>query len=259
MINVKQLFDLSGQVALVTGGYTGLGWQISKTLAELGASVAMCARDGAKSAEAAQRLHEQAGVETFSQACDISKADQVDSLVDNVIKRFGKIDVLVNNAGITWGSPLEDMPETRWKQVLDVNLTGVFLCTQRVGREMLKRHKGKIINISSVSALRGLPFMEASGYIATKGGIISFTRHLASRWAPEGIYVNAIAPGFFSSDMADSFMRMEGKKEAVIREIPVGRTGSDHDLKGSVAFLASAASDYVCGAVIVVDGGMSAC
>ena len=181
------------------------------------------------------------------------------SLVERVRAELGAIDVLVNNAGTTWGAAPEEMPLEGWQKVVDVNLTGAFLCAQAVGRVMIERGSGgRIVNIASVAGLRGAPpeVMNTVVYNATKGGLISFTRDLAWKWARHGITVNAIAPGWFPSEMSRYVLDRHG--EAVLASIPLRRYGGEHDLKGAVAYLASPASDYVTGQVLVVDGGQSA-
>jgi NAD(P)-dependent dehydrogenase (short-subunit alcohol dehydrogenase family) len=183
--------------------------------------------------------------------------------VEEVVRRtraeLGRVDVLVNNAGTTWGAPPEEMPLEGWQKVVDVNLTGAFLCAQAVGRLLIEQGEGgRIVNIASVAGLSGAPaeVMDTVVYHATKGGLIAFTRDLAWKWARHGITVNAIAPGWFPSDM--SRYVLDRQSEAFLRTIPLGRYGGADDLKGAVAYLASRASDYVTGQVLVVDGGQSA-
>lgn len=252
----KNLFDLSEKTAIVTGGYTGLGLQISEALVEQGANLVICARNEGKCQEAAEKLAKlRPGAKVLAVRCDISKEEDVDRLVQTAMDSFGRIDILVNNAGITWGKKAEEMKLEEWEKVLRVNLNGTFLCTQKVGNVMIKQGRGKIINVSSVTALKAMPFMDAISYVASKGGIIAFSRDLAVKWAPYGVNINVIAPGFFSSSMADLFFRLEGKKENVLAGIPMGRIGGNDDLKGSIIYLASAASDYVTGIILPVDGG----
>ncbi|MFZ3102963.1 MAG: glucose 1-dehydrogenase [Desulfitobacteriaceae bacterium] len=258
-MNTNQLFDLTGQTAIVTGGYTGLGWQISEALIEQGANVVICARNGEKCQEAAVKLSQtKPSGKVIGVKCDIAKEEDVEKLVQTTLDNFGAIDILVNNAGITWGEPAEKMKLKNWEQVLKVNLNGTFLCTQKVGTEMLKRKYGKIINISSVTALKGVPYMDALSYVTSKGGLISFTKDLAVKWAPYGVYVNAIAPGFFGSHMVELFFQIDGKQDSVLDDVPLRKIGGSDDLKGAVVFLASAASNFVTGIVLPVDGGMSA-
>ncbi len=178
--------------------------------------------------------------------------------MDTALARFGRIDILINNAGISWGAPAEQMPLEDWTKVLDTNLTGTFLCAQAIGKVMIKQGRGKIINVASVAGLGGAQrgTVQAIAYHASKGGVIAFTKDLACQWAAHNIQVNAIAPGWFPTHM--SGWVIEHKKELLLEQIPLRRFGNDHDLKGAAVFLASAASDYVTGHVLVVDGGQTA-
>jgi NAD(P)-dependent dehydrogenase (short-subunit alcohol dehydrogenase family) len=258
-VKALELFDLSGKVAIVTGGGKGIGRQMAEGLAELGASLVLCARHPEPCEEAAAEFAEAHGVRALGLRCDVSNPDEVRDVVDRVRSELGRIDVLVNNAGTVWGASPEDIPLEGWQKVVDVNLTGVFLCSQAVGRVMIEQGDGgKIVNIASVAGLRGGPpeVMNALPYSATKGGVIAFTRDLATKWARHGIYVNAIAPGWFPSDMSGFVLDRHG--ELLLERIPLRRFGGEQDLKGVVGFLASRASDYVTGQTLVVDGGQSA-
>jgi NAD(P)-dependent dehydrogenase (short-subunit alcohol dehydrogenase family) len=251
------LFDLSGKTAIVTGGGKGIGRQMAQGLAEAGADVVLCARDAARCEEAAAEL-EQLGVRTLGLGCDVRDSEQVQAVVGRTVADFGGVDILVNNAGTVWGASPEDMPLEGWQKVVDVNLTGVFLFSQAAGRVMIGGDGGVIVNIASVAGLRGGPpeLMNTIVYNATKGGVISFSRDLACKWARHGIRVNAIAPGWFPSDMANFVLDRHG--DEVLGHIPLGRFGGPEDLKGVVVFLASPASAYVTGHTLVVDGGQSA-
>jgi NAD(P)-dependent dehydrogenase (short-subunit alcohol dehydrogenase family) len=253
-VSALELFDLSGKVALVTGGGKGIGRQMATALAEAGADLVLCARNVERCEEAAAAMPTRA----LALACDVRDKAQVDAVVARTLEELGRIDVLVNNAGTVWGGAPEEIPLDGWQKVVDVNLTGVFLCSQAAGREMIARGGGKIINIASIAGLRGGPpeVMNALPYSATKGGVISFTRDLACKWAQHGIHVNAIAPGWFPSDM--SRFVLDSHEERLLDHIPLRRFGGDHDLKGAIVFLASRASDYVTGQTLVVDGGESA-
>lgn len=257
-VNPRELFDLTGRVAFITGGATGIGRQIAEAYGEMGASLVLCARDGDRCAEAAGKLAESTGVRTLGLRCDVRSIDEVNEAVATTEAKFGRIDILVNNSGTTWMAPPEDMPLSGWSKVVDVNLTGVFLVSQAVGRGMIANQGGKIINIASVAGLRGAPpeVMDSIPYQATKAGVIGFTRDLAWKWARHGIRVNAIAPGWFPSDMTQGLL--DDRAELLLRDIPLQRLGNDQDLKGAAVFLASAASDYVTGHTLVVDGGQSA-
>jgi NAD(P)-dependent dehydrogenase (short-subunit alcohol dehydrogenase family) len=247
------LFDLSGKVAIVTGGGSGIGKQMAHGLAEAGAELVLCARKVERCEEAAATMPTRA----LALPCDVTDEDSVSAMVTRVVHEFGRVDILVNNAGTVWGAAPEDMPLKGWQKVVDVNLTGVFLCSRSAGRVMIEKGGGKIVNIASVAGLHGAPAEVANTlpYHATKGGVIALTRDLAWKWARHGINVNAIAPGWFPSDMANFVI--ESQPELVER-IPLRRFGGPEDLKGVVVFLASRASVYVTGHTLVVDGGQSA-
>jgi NAD(P)-dependent dehydrogenase (short-subunit alcohol dehydrogenase family) len=251
------LFDLSGKTAIVTGGGKGIGRQMAQGLAEAGANVILCARQAERCEQAAAEL-EELGVRTLGLGCDVRDPDQVQGVVARTVADFGGVDILVNNAGVVWGATPEDMPLEGWQKVVDVNLTGVFLFSQAAGRVMIEGSGGSIVNIASVAGLQGAPPDVANSvvYHATKGGVISFTRDLAWKWAGYGIRVNAIAPGWFPSDMANFVLERMG--DELINRVPLSRFGGPEDLKGPVVFLASDASGYVTGHTLVVDGGQSA-
>jgi NAD(P)-dependent dehydrogenase (short-subunit alcohol dehydrogenase family) len=255
-VNARDLFDLTGKTAIVTGGGSGIGRQMAQALAEAGANLVLCARKVERCEQAAGELAE-LGVKTFALACDVRDQEQVQAVVDRTREELGGVDVLVNNAGTVWGGPPEDTPLHGWQKVVDVNLTGVFLFSQAAGRAMIEAGGGKIVNIASVAGLSGAPpeVMNAIAYNTTKGGVISFTRDLATKWARHGIHVNAIAPGWFPSDMSNFVLESNPQ---LVEHIPLRRFGGPDDLKGAVLFLASAASDYVTGHTLVVDGGESA-
>ena len=252
-----KLFDLSGKTAIVTGGGKGVGRQLAEGLAEAGADIVVCARQADRCEQAAAEL-EQLGVRALGLGCDVRDPEQVQEVVARTVADFGGVDILVNNAGTVWGAPPEDTPIEGWQKVVDVNLTGVFLFSQAAGRRMIDDGGGTIVNIASVAGLRSGPpeVMNAIAYNTTKGGVIAFTRDLAGKWAHHGIRVNAIAPGWFPSDMANFVLDQHG--EDIKRRIPLGRYGGPEDLKGAVIFLASDASAYVTAQTLVVDGGQSA-
>jgi NAD(P)-dependent dehydrogenase (short-subunit alcohol dehydrogenase family) len=256
---VTGLFDLSGKTAIVTGGGTGIGRQMADGLAEAGANLVLCARNTERCEQAAADIAEQRDVRALGLGCDVRDAEQVRAVVETTTIEFGGADILVNNAGTVWGASPEDMPLEGWQKVVDVNLTGVFLFAQAAGRVMIERGDGgAIVNIASVAGLQGGPpeIMNTVVYSATKGGVISFSRDLACKWAQHGIRVNAIAPGWFPSDMSGYVL--ERHADTLQRHIPLGRFGGPEDLKGAVVFLASRASAYVTGHTLVVDGGESA-
>jgi gluconate 5-dehydrogenase len=257
-VKPSELFDLSGRVAIVTGGGSGIGRQMATGLAEAGASLVLCARKPERCEEVAAELERELGVRAAGMGCDVRDPAQVRNVVDQTRAQLGRIDILVNNAGTSWGAPAEDHPLEGWQKVIDVNLTGVFLFAQAAGRVMIDQGAGKIVNIASVAAFGGAPpeLMNAVAYSASKGGVVSFTRDLATKWARHGINVNAIAPGWFPSDM--NKVLLDAQPDAYLEHIPLRRFGGPDDLKGAVVFLSSGASDYVTGQVVVVDGGQSA-
>ena len=255
-MNVKELFDLTGRVAIVTGGSIGLGRQMAAGLAEMGANLVLCARQAERCQQAAEELR-QLGVKAIAAACDVKSQASIQGLVQAALAEFGRIDILINNAGISWGAPAEEMSLEDWNKVIETNLTGTFLCAQAVGKVMIKQGRGKIINIASVAGLGGAPpELPAIGYHASKGGVISFTKDLACKWAAYNVQVNAIAPGWFPTHMSNRVL--ERNRELFLSHIPLRRFGKDYDLKGAAVYLASDASDFVTGHVLVVDGGQSA-
>ncbi len=253
-MKLRELFDLSGKVAIITGGGRGIGLKMAEGLAEMGASVVLCSRKLENCQKAAEELGRE-GFKTLALPCNVSSSAEIQKVVDTVMERFGKLDILVNNSGITWGAPAEEYPIHGWQKVMDINLTGVFLFTQIAGRVMIKQKSGNIINIASIMGISGMETdaAEAIGYSVSKGGVIIFTKDLAAKWARFNIRVNALAPGWFPSDMTEWILDRQGEK--LLKHIPMGRFGDGDELKGAVAFLASEASSYVTGTVIPVDGG----
>jgi len=250
---IQQLFDLSARVAIVTGGSRGLGLEIAEGLAEAGASLMLCARREQWLTPAIGALRER-GFRVEGRVCDVSDPQQVQEVVSAAMEKLGRIDILVNNAGISWGERPETMQLDQWRRVLDTNLTGAFLFSQAAGREMLKAKSGSIINIASVAGIRssvGGPHY--AGYVASKAGLMGLTRELAASWGPNGIRVNAIAPGFFHSRLADPVIGLV--EPSIKARNPIPRVGEAGELKGVAVFLASAASSYITGQIIAVDGG----
>jgi NAD(P)-dependent dehydrogenase (short-subunit alcohol dehydrogenase family) len=255
-VNARQLFDLTGRVAIITGGSVGLGRQMAEGLAEMGANLVLCARKKERCETAAEELRA-LGVTTLALACDVTNTASIQEVVDATVARFGRIDILINNAGTSWAAPPEEMRLEHWNKVIQTNLTGTFLCSQAVGKVMIGQRRGKIINTASIAGMGGSPEeLDAIGYAASKGGVITFTRDLARKWAAHGIHVNAIAPGWFPTNMSGALI--ERNKVALLKSIPLGRFGNEQDLKGAAVFLASDASDFVTGQVLVVDGGQTA-
>jgi gluconate 5-dehydrogenase len=250
---LDQLFTLAGRVAIVTGGSRGLGEEMAEGFAEAGAALVLCARREAWLTPAVEAFHAR-GFPVEGLVCDVSVPDQVQAVVDHAMRVFGQIDILLNNAGVSWGEAPETMALDKWQKVIDINLTGAFLFAQAAGREMLKRQYGRIINVASIaglhSSVRGPHY---AGYAASKAGLMGLTRELAASWGRSGIRVNAIAPGFFHSRLADPAIV---HAEPVIRETsPIPRVGAAGELKGVAVFLAADASNYITGQTIVVDGG----
>jgi NAD(P)-dependent dehydrogenase (short-subunit alcohol dehydrogenase family) len=250
---LTELFSLTGRVAIVTGGSRGLGQEMAEGLAEAGASLMLCARrdEWLTPTVAAMRAR---GFRVEGLRCDVSKAADVQAVVDATLAAYGKIDILVNNAGVTWAAEPEEMPLDKWQKVIDINLTGAFLFAQAAGREMLKRQSGRIINIASISGLHAsVAGPHYAPYAATKAGLMGLTRELAASWGRQGIRVNAIAPGFFHSRLADGAITMS--EPAIKATSPIPRVGDAGELKGVAVFLAADASNYITGQTIIVDGG----
>jgi NAD(P)-dependent dehydrogenase (short-subunit alcohol dehydrogenase family) len=253
--NVTELFDLTGRTAIVTGGSRGIGKEMAEALAEAGANLMLCARRQEWLDETVSEFGER-GFHTAARLCDVAKPDEVQAVVDAAVEQFGSVDILINNAGISWGAMPEEMPLDKWQKVLDVNLTGCFLFAQAAGREMLKKGSGSIVNIASIAGMTSSangPFY--AGYAASKAGLIGLTRELAASWGRRGIRVNAIAPGFFHSRLADAVIDIYERSIQENNVIP--RIGAEGELKGVTVFLASDASSYITGQTIAVDGGMT--
>ncbi len=257
-MHVRELFDLTGKAAIVTGGSRGLGFQMASALAEAGAALALTARKADVLEQAAAQLRGR-GFRVLAVPGNVGQAEEAEAVVARTLEEFGRVDILINNAGTTWGASVLDMPLDAWHKVLETNVTGTFLMIQAVGRTMIDAGRGgKIVNLASVAGLVGTDagVMDAIGYSASKGAVIALTRDLAVKWARHGITVNAIAPGFFPSKMTRWLIEHRG--EAILGTVPMGRLGGDDDLKGAAVFLASRASDFVTGQVLVVDGGATA-
>ncbi|WP_209123738.1 SDR family oxidoreductase [Alkalihalobacillus sp. BA299] len=256
-MDIKELFNLANKTAIITGGGRGLGEQIANALAEAGANIVVCSRKLEACQQVSERLKEK-GVKALALHCDVTKPNEIDAVIQTTLKEFGSIDILVNNSGASWGSPALEMPEEAWDKVMDVNVKAIFLFSQKVGKVMADQGYGKIINIASIAGYGGQDpeVMDAIGYATSKGAVITFTKDLAVKLARHNIHVNAIAPGFFPTKMAKGVLDYAGEK--LLAHTPAGRFGSDYDMKGAALFLASRASDYVYGHVLVVDGGASA-
>lgn len=250
---LKDLFDLSGRVAIVTGGSRGLGEEMAHGLAEAGASLMLCARREQWLTPTLESFRSR-GFTVEGMICDVADAGQVQAVVDKTMATFGKIDILINNAGISWAAEPETMPLDKWQKVIATNLTGTFLFSQAAGRVMLKAQSGSIINIASIAGMTGsVSTSHWAGYAASKAGIIGLTRELAATWGRSNIRVNAIAPGYFHSRLADpAIVHAEPQIKATN---PIPRVGDAGELKGVAVFLASDAAAYVTGQTIIVDGG----
>jgi NAD(P)-dependent dehydrogenase (short-subunit alcohol dehydrogenase family) len=252
--SVKALLSLEGHVSVITGGATGIGFQMAVGLAEAGSHIVICSRKLEVCEEAAGQI-EKLGVKALAIGCDVTKADQVEAMKDATLKKFGRVDVLMNNAGRAWAAAPEDTPLDRWQQVFDLNITAPFICAQTIGREFIKQKRGKIINIASIAGLvgRNPQAYSSIAYGTSKGALVNFTRDLAVKWAQHNIQVNCICPGFFVTPLNQKLY--ERNKENIEREIPLKRTGGPDDLKGAAVLLASRASDFITGVILPVDGG----
>jgi NAD(P)-dependent dehydrogenase (short-subunit alcohol dehydrogenase family) len=250
---LSELFTLEGRVAIVTGGSRGLGREMAEGLAEAGASLMLCARRDEWLTPTVDEMRAR-GFRVEGMLCDVAKPRDVQATVDKTIAIYGKVDILINNAGVTWAAEPEEMPLDKWQKVVDINLTGAFLFAQAAGRDMLTRRWGRIINTASIAGMHAsVQGPHYAPYAATKAGLIGLTRELAVSWARKGIRVNAIAPGYFHSRLADGAIAMN---DASIRaSSPIPRVGDAGELKGVAVFLAADASNYITGQTIVVDGG----
>ncbi len=257
MHTIKQLFDLTNKTALITGGSRGLGLQRAEALGELGARLVITSRKQAELDEAVAHL-KQRGVDVMAVASDLSKESAVTPLVVTAMKHLGHIDILINNAGATWGAPAEDHPLEAWDKVMNLNVRSIFLLSQAVGKQsMIPRRYGRIVNIASIAGLSGNgPDMQTLAYNTSKAAVINFTRTLAGEWGQYGITVNALAPGFFPSKMSRGLLEKMG--DAAAERAPLRRLGDDEDLKGAVLLFATDAGKHITGQTLAVDGGVSA-
>ncbi len=254
-MSVMDLFDLSGRVAIVTGAAQGLGEAMAQALAEAGADIVIADINEPLAHSTARRIAEATGRQCIALRTDVTNEAEVEAMVKNTLDRFGKIDILVNNAGIVRHVPAEAMSRKDWDDVINVNLTAVFLCSQRVGRHMIERRKGNIINIASMSGLIVNNPQPQVSYNASKAGVIMLTRSLAAEWAKYGIRVNAIAPGYMETPMTKELLKTEMAIKYWIGMTPMQRPGQPWELGGAVVYLASDASSFMTGQVLVIDGG----
>jgi gluconate 5-dehydrogenase len=258
-MHVRELFDLTGKVALVTGGSRGLGLEIAQGLGEAGARVVISARRQQFLDEALAEL-QAGGIDARSVVADVSQPADAEAALQACLDAFGRIDILVNNAGASWGAPVLEMPLDRWRMVWEANATGTFLMSQTVGRRMIEQGEGgRIVNVTSVVGVVSAHYrsLDAIGYTASKGAIVAMTRDLAVRWAQYNILVNAVAPSFFETRLSKNVIGQN--EQQIIDETPLGRIGRPGELKGVVVFLAAPASSYVTGQILPVDGGTTAC
>lgn len=251
------LFDLTGKVAVVTGGNGGLGLGMALGLARAGAKVAVVGRNADKSARAARRIGDETGAETLVVTADVARPDEVERAVAEVMARFGGLHILVNNAGIIIRKPPQDMTIEEWERVMSVNLTSAFLFSKAVYPALKEAGGGKILNVGSLASIFGSSY--GSSYAASKGGIVQLTKSLALAWAADNIQVNAILPGWFETEMTDkALVEVPGLNERVLTRTPMGRWARPSDIEGTAVWLASPASDFVTGIAIPVDGGVTA-
>jgi gluconate 5-dehydrogenase len=253
------MFDLTGKTAVITGGSIGLGALMARALAEAGANLVIAARKEERCEAICNELNSMGeGVRAVSAVCDVANVGDCQRLVDFAAAEFGRLDILVNNAGFTWAADAMDYPMERWQQVIDTNLTGLFQFSALAARVMKEQGRGKIINIASVAGLGGTApeAQNTAPYNASKAAVITLTKDLAVKWARYGIFVNALAPGFFPTHMSGKLLLKN--QHLVLPKIPLNRLGGDDDLKGPIVFLSSEASDYVTGICLMVDGGQTA-
>jgi len=253
MRNVKELLDLSGQVAIVTGGASGLGRQMAYALGEAGANLVIAARKVERCERVAKEMEADLGVRVVPAALDITKPEMIEEFYEMVKKEFGRVDILINNSGTMWSAHAEDFPLDGWNKVIETNLTGAFLMAKYAGKMMIEQKYGRIINVASYLAFVGQEYMEALPYPTTKAALLGLTRDLAAQWAKYNITVNCIAPGWFPSDLSgylpEQFMKM------ILKRVPMRRIGSDDELKTGILFLASPGSSYCTGTTLCIDGG----
>jgi NAD(P)-dependent dehydrogenase (short-subunit alcohol dehydrogenase family) len=246
-------FDLTGRVAVVTGGSKGLGRTFAGALARAGASVAITSRTQTDLDQVAAELREH-GHQVLGVRSDVTDEESIRTMVQQVIDRFGQIDILVNNAGVEGVGAVTEMTAEYWDHVLHVNLRGPMLCCKHVGAHMIRRRRGKVINVASVLASRVARYMGA--YAASKAGVVQLTRTLALEWIRHNVQVNALCPGYFLTPMNEEFFASEAGR-TLITKLPIGRLGEAHELEGAAVFLASDATSYITGTTLYVDGGHS--
>jgi len=254
MNSTLDLFRLNGRVALVTGASSGLGATFARGVAEAGASVVVAARRKERLDSLVAELEKEGG-QALAVPCDVTKEEEVERLVQATLKRFGRLDILVNNAGVSNVAPAEEEALEMFQRVIEVNVTGVFLCAKHCGKAMLSAGRGSIINIASMMGMVGIGVLPQASYNTSKGAVINMTRELAAQWAKRGVRVNALAPGWFPTEMTEGMFDNERSILFIERRTPMGRAGRPEELLGALLLLASDASSYITGQTIVVDGG----
>lgn len=254
-MSILDKFKLDGKVALVTGASVGLGRAMAEALAEAGADIAAHCHHAGEADETCAAL-EKIGRETFSVAGDMSEKDAPRKIVEQVVEKFGRIDILINNAGMIRRAPAIDYSEDDWSTVLEVNLSSIFRLSQAAGKKMIEQGGGKIVNIASLLSFQG--GITVPAYTASKSGVAGLTKALANEWAKFNVNVNAIAPGYMATDNTAPLRADETRNRQILERIPAGRWGEPDDLAGAVVFLSSSASDYLQGHILVVDGGWMA-
>jgi len=247
--------DLAGKCALVTGGSKGIGLGMAQALAHAGADIVIVSRNLAEGEAAAQQMRAM-GRKSIALSCDVTSPAAVNEMVAKAVAAFGKIDILLNNAGMNIRKPVVDIAEEDWDKVMDTNLKGIFLVAQAVGKEMIKQKGGKIINIASIMGVVGMPWLAA--YCSSKGGVVQLTKVLALEWAQHNIHVNCIGPAYIRTPMTAGWLNDKERLNAILGSTPLGRLGEIEDLAGPVVFLASDWSNYVTGHTLLVDGGWAA-
>jgi gluconate 5-dehydrogenase len=261
-MKVMDMFSLKGKVAVVTGGGRGIGQFMAEGLAEAGADLIIASRKVENCEETGKKLAAANGIKYLAVKCDLAKKEDIDNLVDATMKEFGRIDILINNSGVTWGAPTLEYPLDAWDRIFNVNVRGVWILTQKVANIMKAQGGGKIINVSSIFGSRGSNELAhpAVAYNPSKAAIEILTKNLAIKLAEHKICVNCVAPGFFQTDMMGYVFKpgMENMLKIMLSVIPLHKAGQAEDIKGLAVFLSSSASDFMTGAVIPIDGGMSA-
>lgn len=249
------MFNLKGRVAVITGGSSGLGLQMAKGFAAQGASLALLARREEKLQEAVTDIKSEYGIDCMYAVCSVSEQEEVDAAVAKVLEHFGRVDILINNAGAGSVAPLEDLAEEDWNHVIDIDLTGVFRTTQAFGRHMIEQKYGRIINIASIYGLVGNMALPSAVYHTAKGGVVNFTRAIAAEWARHNITVNAICPGYFETEMTKETLETDSFHDYMRQSVPLLRYGRAGELNAAAVFFASDEASYVTGTILPVDGG----